>query len=58
MSKTFVPKDARPAPTRNFNDRGGAAPRGGFADRPARPGARPGGFGDRPVFNDRPRRGR
>lgn len=55
----FDPRfEGRPAPARNFNDRGGAAPRGGFGDRPARPGARPSGFGDRPAFNDRPRRGR
>ncbi|MBL0917557.1 MAG: DEAD/DEAH box helicase [Hydrogenophaga sp.] len=55
----FDPRfEGRPAPARGFNDRGAAAPRGGFNDRPARAGARPSGFGDRPAFNDRPRRGR
>jgi superfamily II DNA/RNA helicase len=60
----FDPRfESRAAPARGFgdrgaNDRGAAAPRGSFADRPARPGPRPGGFGDRPAFNDRARRGR
>jgi superfamily II DNA/RNA helicase len=50
--------DQRAAPSRGFNDRGPAAPRGGFADRPVRSGPRPNGFGDRPAFGDRARRGR
>jgi superfamily II DNA/RNA helicase len=50
--------DQRAAPSRGFNDRGPAAPRGGFADRPVRSGPRSNGFGDRPAFGDRARRGR
>jgi superfamily II DNA/RNA helicase len=50
--------DQRAAPSRGFNDRGPAAPRGGFGDRPVRSGPRPNGFGDRPAFGDRARRGR
>jgi superfamily II DNA/RNA helicase len=55
----FEPRsDQRAAPSRGFNDRGAAAPRGGFGDRPVRSGPRPNGFGDRPAFGERARRGR
>jgi superfamily II DNA/RNA helicase len=55
----FEPRsDQRAAPSRGFNDRGAAAPRGGFGDRPVRSGPRPNGFRDRPAFGERARRGR